>query len=258
MNQTEPSESTVQNDVELSKAKASSPPQTIEGEHKNRNNNVNREKSGSVVWLSLAISVISLGVAAYSAVNATSQTSISHDSLDTAVEQLITAKKAYETAAQQLQIAKNSQETAEKSYQLAKDQFDFNRQSSEEENKYPLVYAQAFLDAIASDLPNKTVLPFTFVNKTKRSRHYRVSVESEGFGVYWENMIPQSLENKIFLDRNPVVLSPESAHSRPFVIWHGVQPAAVGILRLRVNDEVVLQRFYDYNATTKAYSPRGN
>lgn len=170
-------------------------------------------------------------------------------------QQTTTAKELLASATEQLELAKVAQTTAEKNYLVAKQQLDIQRQALEEDNKFPIVYDRAFLNALISPIQNQQMINVAFINRTKRAQSYWVAVEADGMGVYWLNAKPDKILNRIYLDRNPVVVAPDGEYRESFIVWHTTQPPASARLRLYINDVLKQENSYHYNAAQRAYLP---
>jgi len=170
-------------------------------------------------------------------------------------QQTSAAKDSLNTANAQLRLAWDAQKTAEGSYLVAKEQLDFQRKSTEDENRFPVVYDGAFLNALRQPLVNQEVLPFSFVNRTKRSQSYRVSVLVTGIGVDFEGQTPAKLIGAINLDSNWIVVPPDGEYKQSFVVWHGAKPAPHATLTILINSTPALVKKFDYDQKSSAYVP---
>lgn len=204
-------------------------------------------------WIPIGISTVSLAVAIFAAWNSDRQANTAQSSLSVAVEQASIAKASYESAREQLATAKEAQRIAEKSYLLSKESHDFQQRLFEEENGLAIVYQQQFLDSLFYPIENGKKFTFGFANKTKRSLSYFVSVESEGLTVYWPDRSPKVVKNFIYLDRNPIAISPEESYLREFVVWHHKNPPAEAVIRIKVNGITKLERKFSYDQKQKSY-----
>lgn len=200
-----------------------------------------QENSSLTIWSPIVIAMFSLFIAGMS--------------LWYTKQQTTTAKKSLVSATEQLELAKVAQATAEKNYLVAKQQLDIQRQSLEDDNKFPVVYDRVFLNALISPIQNQQVITVAFVNRTKRAQSYWVAVEAEGVGVYWVNARPDKIVNRIYLDRNPVVVAPDAEYRESFVVWHATQPLTSARLRLYINEVLKLENNYHYNAVQHTYLP---
>jgi hypothetical protein len=212
------------------------------------------DKTSIQPWVAVAVSLASVCVNIAIAVHSSALT---QQSLETSSEQLATARSAYQTALQQAALATQQAAVAEKSYKLAEQALAFQKANVEQDNRYPVVFNQEYLDAIDSPIANQTQFSLAIINKTKRAFSYGVKVESEGFTVYWPGLTPQRGQSVIYLDRNPRVVSPEVPYTGAFVVWHHLKPSPAAVLRIKVNEEVVLEKRYVYDTGRQAYVLEG-
>jgi hypothetical protein len=204
-------------------------------------------------WIPIGISTVSLAAAIFAAWNSNRQADTAQLSLTVALEQADTAKASFESAREQLATAKEAQRIAEKNYLLSKESREFQQKLFEEENGLAIVYQQQFLDSLFHPIDNAKKFVFAFANKTKRPLSYFVSVESEGVTVDWPDRTPEKVKNVIYLDRNPVVISPEESYSREFVVWHHKSLPTEATIRIKVNGITQLERKFSYDKKQKSY-----
>lgn len=207
-------------------------------------------------WVTVFISLVSLGVSTFVAMNNSVQTTTAQHSLATANEQLAMAKSAYEAARKQIAIAELAQQTAEKNFKVAEQSLAFQRSLVDQDNGFAVVFNQGFLDAVDSPIKNQTQFHLAIVNKTRRTFSYRVKIESEGFTVFWPDQVPKQSEFSIYLDRNAAAVSAEAVYYGSFVVWHHQNPSRAARLIVKINENVALDRQYTYDENRKAYLPR--
>jgi len=199
------------------------------------------------------ISILALLISAFTYLNSNMQTEAAIASLSIANEQAKIAKLAYEASSASY-IASNN--LADKNFRLAKESFELQKKQLDEDMELLAVFDTKFLDALDSPITNQQKFELLFKNKTTKTIPYRVIIESDGFGVYFNNSIPEKIVNAIRFERERVVLSPNEYYPvQHFVVWHSTTPSKVGKIRVKVNERVVLEKNYTYGEDKKAYLP---
>ncbi|MBS4096956.1 MAG: hypothetical protein KGZ83_09000 [Sulfuricella sp.] len=198
-------------------------------------------------WLTEIIATLALIASIASVIYAKQQTAI-------AEEQANIAKHSYEASIEQFNLAKKAQETAEANYKIAVDQLELQRNIVAADNRFTVVIgtdADENLDGILSNAQN---ISFSLINGSKNAVVYRVTIRSEGIGLFWQKMTPSKMFYALQMDKRPVLVQPNTSYQRAFSVWVGQNPAPRAKIGIYVNDELAAEYNYVFNPSTLSYT----
>ena len=197
-------------------------------------------------WFSEVISALALLVSMMSAIYAHYQTVA-------AEEQVQVAKQSYDASIKQLVLAQKAQQTSEANYKLSLDQLELQKDIVASDNRYQVVIGADSDKNLQGSLSNAQSINFSFLNGSKNAVTYRVTIRSEGVGLFWSGMQADKMYYRMQLDHRPIFMQPSEIYRRSFGVWIGKTPAPKAKISIYVNDELVAEYNYKYNVSTSTY-----